>query len=433
MPRRAAAKTRAERFKANLRALIAGSGLTQKAFADKLNLPYNWLRRSCNDGIARLHPNNEANLKLICDFFDLGHAELLWGSRFDAKRMRSFHDLADENKEFVGDLKYLLTIFPNDQNVSEVKRAITEAVKSLDGTTPAPKLDTHQLPRRTPKQDASLSRSEQFKKNLRTLIEISGMTQKAFAEQAGVPYNWMQKSCTDGISRLNTENNGHVKSIGYLKLICMFFGLAKIEILWGNCLDAIRIRSKNSVSEEHQMFVFDIIWLLTEFPGDPVVGNVKRVIAAVTKHLYVPKEKPVPAPKRRFNLDTDQKDTFKMMDELFGYRGNHVPTDERATTIESQVTPEVDDGSDSVTQRQNSEGDFSRVSQHHQKTGEFIAELPQSLRQALTEDELKAIISKGMFERIPPETLRQLLDEIKVERDLVVESERTQRRKRIRR
>ena len=102
-----ASKSRAKQFGLNLRSLIASSGLTQKEFADKTGLPYNWVRKSCNDGIARSHPQNAKSLTKICDYFNLSQMDMLWGRQIASIRLNK-EDIADQHREFVDDLNWLL-------------------------------------------------------------------------------------------------------------------------------------------------------------------------------------------------------------------------------------------------------------------------------------------------------------------------------------
>jgi len=290
-------KSRAKRFGQNLRSLIADSGLTQKQFADKTALPYNWIRKSCNDGIARSHPQNLKSLTTICEYFNLSEIDILWERQITSVRLKK-EDVADQHREFVDDLNWLLREFPDDHNVGEVKRAICEVVEYIrNPSTPihVTAVEEHHQPTSL----GTTSQSDRFKTNLRDLIDVTGMTQKAFADRLAIPYIWLRKSCTRGVARL------HPKNVKFIQEICDFFNMRDAQSLWSRHLVAKRIVSKDRVAEENRTLVGDLIWLLKEH-GDTKnrkvrshVNDVKRVITTVVQHLYIPKEKPEPAIERQ--------------------------------------------------------------------------------------------------------------------------------------
>jgi hypothetical protein len=69
-------------------------------------------------------------------------------------------------------------------------------------------------------------RKIRFARNLSALIEGSGMNRKVFAGRAGVPYPWLQRATTGGISRLDRRGREH------LDTIARWFGLPDVERLW---------------------------------------------------------------------------------------------------------------------------------------------------------------------------------------------------------
>ena len=301
-----ASKSRAKQFGLNLRSLIASSGLTQKEFADRTGLHYNWVRKSCNDGIARSHPQNAKSLTKICDYFNLSQMDMLWGRQIASIRLNK-EDIADQHREFVDDLNWLLQEFPDDHNVGEAKRVICEVVEYIRcPSKPKNVAAAEEHPQSSPM--GTMSQADRFKTNLRDLIDRTGMTQKAFADRLAIPYIWLRKSCTKGVAR------SHPKNVKYIQAISDFFKLRDPQSLWSRRLDAKRVISKDEVVEEHRTLVGDLIWLLKEH-GDTEdrkvrshVDDVKRVIAAVVRHLYVSKEKPKPV--------TDKGRTSKSKEEL---------------------------------------------------------------------------------------------------------------------
>jgi hypothetical protein len=69
-------------------------------------------------------------------------------------------------------------------------------------------------------------RKIRFAKNLVALIEGTGLDRKAFAERVGVPYPWLQRATTQGITRLDCRGREH------LDTIARWFGLPDPERLW---------------------------------------------------------------------------------------------------------------------------------------------------------------------------------------------------------
>ncbi len=222
---------------------------------------------------------------------------MLWGRQIASIRL-SKEDIADQHREFVDDLNWLLQEFPDDHNVGEAKRVICEVVEYIRCPS-KPKnvaaVEEHPQPRPM----GTVSQADRFKTNLRDLIDRTGMTQKAFADRLDIPYIWLRKSCTKGVAR------SHPKNVKHIQAICDFFKLRDPQSLWSRRLDAKRVISKGEVVEEHRTLVGDLIWLLKEH-GDTEdrkvrshVDDVKRVIAAVVRHLYVSKEKRKPATERQ--------------------------------------------------------------------------------------------------------------------------------------
>jgi transcriptional regulator with XRE-family HTH domain len=453
----AISKTRPIRFKENLRSLIASAGMTQREFADKLDLPYNWIRKSCNDGIARSHPKNEKSLRAICDFFNLSQIDSLWGKRVASTEWKT-EDLAEQHREFVDDLNWLLKEFPGDHNVAEVKRVIGEVVEYIRRPA-SPNQDAATEGQSNPKLRAAKPRAERFKTNLRHLIEVAGMTQKAFALRIDISYIWLRKSCTNGVAQLHPMNEK------YIRAICDFFRLRNIESLWDGRLIAKRLQSIDDVADEQRMLVADLIRLLKEH-GDSQDSNVrshivevKRVIAKVVKHLYVPKEKPAPAPERQRPQRT-MAETTGVLDKCFDAQSTmQEPLQRRAafTTPTRDVrTAEVnrknkyyfddidnlddqidgfyaaDDNPDGELNSGNSAEDtfhswvakrindptsehLEELNRISQPADAFIRSLPESLRGSL-EKELIPVVYRAFFNEVPPELIRQTLDELLLSR-----------------
>jgi transcriptional regulator with XRE-family HTH domain len=449
----ATSKSRTKRFKANLRSLIASVGLTQREFADKLDLPYNWIRKSCNDGIARIHPNNEKSLSAICDFFGLSQIDSLWGKRVASTEWKT-EDLAEQHREFVDDLNWLLKEFPDDHNVAEVKRVIGEVVEYIRHPANHQQDAAEERPDRELRA-AATPRAERFRTNLRHLIEVAGMTQKAFALRIDISYIWLRKSCTNGVARL------HPKNEKYIQAICDFFDLRNLESLWNGRLTSKRIQSIDDVAEEQTRLVADLIWLLKEH-GDSQdsilrshVGEVKRVISSVVKHLYVSKEKPKAEPELHRPVRTTAEVTqeFDRLLEAWHFEGSAI----RHRLLTASMTPTrdvrhaevnrrgkfyvddmdyLDDQIDGIAEEDGESGGevnlaysgedafrswvFERTSNPttahleelkriSQPADAFIRSLPESLRISLA-DELIPVVYRAFFNRVPPEEIRHTLD-----------------------
>lgn len=65
-----------------------------------------------------------------------------------------------------------------------------------------------------------------FARNLAALIEGSGLNRTEFAAKAGVPYPWLQRATTQGITRLDRRGRAH------LDTIARWFGVRDLERLW---------------------------------------------------------------------------------------------------------------------------------------------------------------------------------------------------------
>ncbi len=77
-------KWRRTRFASNLSALIEGSGLNRKQFAEKAEVPYPWLQRATTGGITRLDRRGREHLARIARWFGLPEATRLWDRDFEA-------------------------------------------------------------------------------------------------------------------------------------------------------------------------------------------------------------------------------------------------------------------------------------------------------------------------------------------------------------
>lgn len=82
-----AGQVKAERFKHNLRSLLARRGLTQREAAREIGVPYKWFRHLCHDGLARVHTNNRERLGLIRKFFGVRRLEWLWLQDLKTERL----------------------------------------------------------------------------------------------------------------------------------------------------------------------------------------------------------------------------------------------------------------------------------------------------------------------------------------------------------
>lgn len=69
-------------------------------------------------------------------------------------------------------------------------------------------------------------RKIRFARNLAAMIEGSGLDRKTFAAKAKVPYPWLQRATTGGITRLDRRGRKH------LDTIARWFGLPKPDRLW---------------------------------------------------------------------------------------------------------------------------------------------------------------------------------------------------------
>jgi hypothetical protein len=75
-------KWRKIRFARNLNALIQGSGLNRKQFAERSDLPYPWLQRATTGGITRLDRRGREHLDKIAGWFGVSDVERLWDRDF---------------------------------------------------------------------------------------------------------------------------------------------------------------------------------------------------------------------------------------------------------------------------------------------------------------------------------------------------------------
>jgi hypothetical protein len=69
-------------------------------------------------------------------------------------------------------------------------------------------------------------RKLRFAGNLRALIEGTGMTRTQFADRVQIPFPWLQRATTEGITRLDHRGRVH------LEAIARWFKLADAERLW---------------------------------------------------------------------------------------------------------------------------------------------------------------------------------------------------------
>lgn len=245
----------------------------------------------------------------------------------------------------------------------------------------------------------------------------------------------------------------------YIRAICDFFRLRNIESLWDGRLISKRLQSIEDVAEEQRNLVCDLIWLLQE-NGDAEdsevrshVGEVKRVISKVIKHLYVAQEKPAPTPERLRPQRTMAEITEDLDNWLDAQSTIQEPLQRRAapTTPTRFVRPAeinrkgkyyvddmdyLDDQIDGVysaddepdgewNSGESAEDAFQSwvaerindpTSEHleelnriSQPANAFIHSLPESLRISLA-DELIPVVYRAFFNRVPPEEIRHTLD-----------------------
>ena len=65
-----------------------------------------------------------------------------------------------------------------------------------------------------------------FARNLAALIQGTGLSRTEFADRAKVPYPWLQRATTTGITRLDRRGREH------LGRIARWFGLPEVDRLW---------------------------------------------------------------------------------------------------------------------------------------------------------------------------------------------------------
>lgn len=74
-----------------------------------------------------------------------------------------------------------------------------------------------------------------FAGNLDELIRLQGLNRKATAEGAGVPYKWLRRAVTQGISVRSIKNSHHIENL------VAFFGLTKADDLWRDDLIQLQV------------------------------------------------------------------------------------------------------------------------------------------------------------------------------------------------
>jgi hypothetical protein len=69
-------------------------------------------------------------------------------------------------------------------------------------------------------------RKIRFARNLAALIEGTGLSRTQFAERSKVPFPWLQRATTGGITRLDRRGREH------LEKVARWFGLPELRRLW---------------------------------------------------------------------------------------------------------------------------------------------------------------------------------------------------------
>lgn len=122
---------RAEQFRLNLKRLIRSRGMTQRQAAEDIGVPYNWLRKACNDGIAREQAANAERLKRVATFFDILDRTLLWSESLDTERPQALNSVDHERLRILCLLDELLRKIPDHPSVRKIVTRITTAISHL--------------------------------------------------------------------------------------------------------------------------------------------------------------------------------------------------------------------------------------------------------------------------------------------------------------
>jgi len=126
-------QVRAQRFKHNLRSLLAHRGLNQREAATEIGVPYKWLRRLCHEGLARVHQDNRERLRAICRFFRLRRVEWLWLQDLKTERLAGPASTPSELDEYLEKLAYVVETVGCNKYVRKVYKAIDLALQHAIG------------------------------------------------------------------------------------------------------------------------------------------------------------------------------------------------------------------------------------------------------------------------------------------------------------
>jgi len=130
-------KVRAEQFKKNLRALIRARGRTHQQFADETGVPLWWIRKSCNEGVARRQKSNAAWLAKLCEVFGIPKVNQLWSPTLDTNRTETFEFSNDDLSRF---MVRALTWMLREHRYTDPVRAVMKAILRAHQKLPAPEI-----------------------------------------------------------------------------------------------------------------------------------------------------------------------------------------------------------------------------------------------------------------------------------------------------
>lgn len=75
--------------------------------------------------------------------------------------------------------------------------------------------------------EQTISKSQQFSRNLRFLFRTRWLSQREASDQIGVAYKWLRRLCHHGLDRIDKRSKGN------LKKLAEFFAV-EVDQLWGN-------------------------------------------------------------------------------------------------------------------------------------------------------------------------------------------------------
>lgn len=119
-----------QRFRDNLRNLIAHQKWTQTEAARRFGLKEVVLRKYLSFGLANLTPTNRPRLEVVCRTFGIPNVEALWGSRLDVEREAHVEcDAEDANLAYY--LTHLLRDHREKATVVKICGLIEDAFNDL--------------------------------------------------------------------------------------------------------------------------------------------------------------------------------------------------------------------------------------------------------------------------------------------------------------